>query len=55
MKAVKIFVVAFVTMLPVSAAAMCEWGAHEAASTAISFAAGQVYDETSQQCVDTVG
>ncbi|MEM1236478.1 MAG: hypothetical protein AAGI10_05855, partial [Pseudomonadota bacterium] len=54
MKALKILAVAFVTTLPVSASAMCEWGLHET-STASVCAAGQVFDETKQECVDTVG
>ncbi|MEM9438225.1 MAG: hypothetical protein AAGA15_14400 [Pseudomonadota bacterium] len=54
MKAIKILAVAFVTTLPMSAAAMCEWGDHDV-STASVCDAGQVFDEASQACVDTVG
>ncbi|MEM9350735.1 MAG: hypothetical protein AAGA47_10765 [Pseudomonadota bacterium] len=54
MKALKILAVAFVTTLPMSAAAMCEWGDHEV-STASVCEAGQVYDEATKACVDTMG
>lgn len=55
MKSLKFIIAAFVTTLPMSAYAMCDWGMHETTSTASVCATGQVFDETSQQCVDTVG
>ena len=55
MKSLKFIIAAFVTTLPMSAYAMCDWGEHDASATAAVCAAGQVFDQAKQECVDTVG
>ncbi|MEM1234038.1 MAG: cyclic lactone autoinducer peptide [Pseudomonadota bacterium] len=55
MKALKVIAVAALFAVPMSASAMCSWGLHEATSTASVCDAGQIFDETKQECVDTVG
>ncbi|MEM6727037.1 MAG: hypothetical protein AAF618_00930 [Pseudomonadota bacterium] len=57
MKTLKFIIAAFITTLPVSAAAMCDWGMHAAVEEPVQVACaeGQTFDETAETCVDMVG
>lgn len=54
MKALKAIALATLFAAPISASAMCQWGEHETSTVSVC-AAGQVFDETKQECIDVVG